>query len=162
MNRERKQSGFTLLEIIIVVFLLTIVTAVVLPSFSSVAPRDISLEAKSVASIIRHLDDTSRNTGTDALLTINLDVKTISYKSSEQEDSKDIGSLYSVETASSGLKEKGEVKIVFPPAGLLEVLRITLFEGPSYKDIIYNPYIGRVVIQDVTDERREKQQGQGR
>jgi len=150
-------GGFTLLEVMLVVFLITIVTAAVLPSFKNVLSPDISDDAKQVVSIVRMFLDVSGSTGTMLPMVINLDGKTIHYIDEDKEAVRRIGSLYSVETASSGLKVNGEVDVKFQPSGFSEYLRVRLFDGDEYLDVVYNPYSGRVLVKDVPPEERERE-----
>lgn len=152
------QRGFTLLEVILVVFLITIVTAAVLPSFSNLFSRDISADSRTVASIIRLLIDDSGSTGTALPMVIDLDEKRIHYVKEGTEAIKDVDSLYAVETASDGLKENGKVKLEFLPSGFSEYMKVRLFDGDRDMDVIYNPYTGRVTVREVTREEREEEE----
>lgn len=131
-----------------VVFILTVVMSVVFPSFYTALSRSPSSEANLVASVIRYLDDTSRNTGTEARLRLNLDEGYLSYESVERQGSYEIPSLYTTELTSAGVAGKGETEIVFPPTGLQEMLRVRLHDGTAFKDVVYNPYSGRVSIEE--------------
>lgn len=156
VNNLRK--GFTLLEVILVVFLITIVTAAVLPSFSDILSNDISGDSRAVASIFRLLIDDSGATGTALPMVIDLDRKIIHYVKEGREAIKEIDTLYSVETPSEGLKENGEAELEFQPSGFSEYVKVRLSDAESTMDVVYNPYTGRVMIKEVTEEEIKEEE----
>jgi prepilin-type N-terminal cleavage/methylation domain-containing protein len=157
----KKNIGFTLIELIIVVFIITIVTAAVLPSFFNFMSKDIASDAQFMASAIRYLEDNSTNTGTDSEMVINLDGKTVSYKTAEKEETREIDSLYSVELTSGGLKENGEVTVHFSSEGLTEKLKFKLYDKSLAMDVVYNPYSARVIVEKGLPPDEEKSEKQG-
>jgi len=159
LKRTEAKRGFTLIELVFVVFILTIVAAVVFPSFYTALSRSTSSEANLVASVIRYLNDVSRNTATEARLLLNLDERSISYESFEKQGSYEIESLYSAELTSTGVAEKGETAVVFPPTGLQEMLRVRLGEGTKFLEVLYNPYSGRVSVEDTGAEGEVRARG---
>jgi len=155
---NKLQEGFTLLEVILVVFLITIVTAAVLPSFSNILSKDISGDSKTVASIIRLLIDDSGATGTTLPMVVDLDGQIIHYIREGREEMKKVDTLYSIETPSYGMKENGEVKLEFQPSGFSEYMKVRLSNGERTMDVIYNPYTGRVMIKEVTEEEIKEEE----
>lgn len=147
---SERTRAFTLIEIIITVFIVTLVMAVVLPSFYSLGGKDTASDAKAAASIIRFLNDTSRNTRSEATMVFDLDGGTVSYKTEDKEETMEIRSLYSVELTSEGEKKGGEVTVTFSAGGLMERLRVRFHRNSEYMATVYNPYSGRVMIKKET------------
>lgn len=137
----------TLIELLIVIFIISLVLASILPTFSGFGSNDVTDDARLVASVIRYLDDTSRNTREQLTMVLDLDEKTVSYPGDTENVLKKIGSLYSVKLTSDEEKKSGMIQIDFPPSGLSERLRVMLSGDSEFMTVLYNPYSGRVIIE---------------
>ncbi|MCX8027395.1 MAG: type II secretion system GspH family protein [Thermodesulfovibrionales bacterium] len=143
MNNTK--NGFTLLEIIVVLFILSIITLTVFPLLS----KDTSLrsDVRMVSNVLRYVFDTSLTKKQTCLLKIVFSEKRLSYDC--QGDKKDfqINSLVSVILSSRGEMKEGELVIEFrPPA--YETLTFLLSDGVSSHSIKLNGITGKVRIDD--------------
>ena len=54
-----RQRGFTLLELTIVIFIIALLAAIVFPSFSGLSKRQLSSDARRIASLLQYLSDSA-------------------------------------------------------------------------------------------------------
>jgi len=143
MNKE----GFTLLELIVVIFIVSLIMAIVMPSFYGIGEGTLKSEAKKLASLLRHLNDSAITRKDTFLLTLNLDAKTLNWETLEgKKGSERFKGIFKVSTTSKGDVLKGEVILSFSPMGLQENLTITLRDGDKEMAILFNPLSGRVKV----------------
>jgi general secretion pathway protein H len=140
------RGGFTLLELMVVIFIVSIVLALVLPSFTSIGESRIISEAKRLGSIVRYLNDSAISTKESLQMKINLGDKTVEYSGPDGERSERFGSISSVELQSKGTIKEGEVIIFFGPVGGMENFNINLRDEKSGMTISFNSMSGRVKI----------------
>ena len=136
-NIIRRRGAFTLIEIMIVVFIISLFAVIVLPSFYEFGSAGSERDARMVASIIRYLNDTSQNTQSKLTLIVNVDNKTFSYPGRKGKETKIIGSLYSIRLSSSKEETKKSVTIHFDAGGLSEGLTVKLRGDSGFYDVIY-------------------------
>lgn len=151
-----EESAFTFLEVVIVVFIVSVLAAVVLPSLfgSSVSGHDD--DARMVASILRFAQDRALFTMNEVSVDVDLDRKTISFEREGKEEVRKISSLHAVKVTSSKKKLSGTVTVVFPDSGLMERITVRLSADSGYLDVICNPYSGKVTIERAVEEDLDK------
>ncbi len=143
------RSGFTLLELIVVIFILSVFMGLVMPVFYGVGEGRLNSEAGKMISILRYLNDSAVSRKETFPLTISLDTGTVRWKTHEGEKSEKLAGLFSVSTTSTGNVSKGEVTLFFGPLGLQENLLITLKDRDKEMLVSFNSLSGRAkVIQD--------------
>ncbi len=155
-KRLNDNRAFTLIEMLVVVFIISLIAAVVLPSLSGFGSKDVTDDARLVASVIRYLNDTSRNTRETTYMILDLDKNTLTYPKDEKNVIKKIGSLYSVKLTSAEEKSSGSIKVDFQPSGLSAQLLVRLSGDSQLVDVLYNPYSGRVMIEREADGIRKR------
>jgi general secretion pathway protein H len=153
--RLKDSRAFTLIEMLVVVFIISLIAAVVLPSFSGFGSKDVTDDARLMASVIRYLNDTSRNTGEAKYMILDLDKKTVSYPDDKGTVIKNIGSLYSAKLTSASEMHSGSIRVDFQPSGLSAQLLVRLSGDSQLLDVLYNPYSGRVMIEREADGIRK-------
>lgn len=141
-------SGFTLLELIVVIFIISIILAVSLPSFTGIGESRLKSDSKKVASILRYLNDTAITTKEGLEMKVHLNDKTIYYKGPEEEKKEKIENLSGISLQSKGLISEGEVTVFFNSSGAAENIQLHLSDGKSAKTVELNPSSGRVRIRD--------------
>lgn len=139
-------SGFTLLELIVVIFIVSVVLATSLPSFTRIGESRIKSDAKKIASIIRYLNDTAVSTKSNVYLKIDFKDRVVSYETSEEKRTEKFESISGVELQSRGMVSDGEVVIFFGSSGAKESFKVYLSDGKGTKTIILNSLSGRVSI----------------
>jgi prepilin-type N-terminal cleavage/methylation domain-containing protein len=148
--------AFTFLEVVIVVFIVSILAAVVLPSFfgSSISSHDD--DARMIASIIRFAKDSSQFSMNEVSIDIDLDKKTLAFMRENKKEVRKVDSLHAVKVTSSKKRLSGKMTVVFPDSGLTERITVSLIANSGYLDVIYNPYSGKVTIEKrVQDDLEE-------
>jgi prepilin-type N-terminal cleavage/methylation domain-containing protein len=139
-------KGFTLLEIIVALFLISFVAAVVLPSFARVGGRKLRSEAREIASILRFVHDSAISRKEMYWITFDLDKNLVSWKSPEGKNTKRFDHLTGLMTQSTGTVSKGEVTIMSEPLGFRENLSIYVGTGDENMTIAFNHLSGKVKI----------------
>lgn len=148
-------SGFTLLELIVVIFIISMILAVSLPSFTGRGDSSLRSDSKRVASILRYLNDTAITTKDSIEMKVNLNDKTIYYKGPEGEKKEKLESLSGISLQSKGLVSEGEMIVFFNLSGAPENINIHMKDGKSSTIVALNSSSGRVRI---TDDRENERQ----
>ncbi len=146
-------KGFTLLELMVVVFVISVVLALVLPSFTGIGESRITSEAKRLASIVRYLNDSAISTKENLQMKINLGDKLINYIGPDGEKSERFDDLSSIELQTKGAISEGEATVFFGPLGAQESFTIHLKDENSGMEISFNSVSGRVKITQGQNEK---------
>ncbi len=143
---NKKATGFTLLELLVVIFILSVITALVIPSFYGSGEGRLKSEAGKIASLLRYLNDTAISRKETYFLTLNLDTKIAKWETPEGKYSEKFESLITLSTTSSKNVSKGEITLFFNPLGLQENLIVTLKDKEQEMSVSFNPLSGRTKI----------------
>lgn len=143
---NKKAKGFTLLELLVVIFILSVITALVMPSFYGIGEGKLKSETGRIASLLRYLNDTAISRKETYFLKLNLDTKTVMWSTPEGERSEKFDSLLNISTTSTQNVSTGEIILFFSPLGLQENLIITLKDSKREMSISFNPLSGRAKI----------------
>jgi len=138
--------GFTLLELVVVIFVLSLVLALSLPSFTGIGESKIQSDAKRLASILRYLNDSAISTKESLYLKINFQDKTIHYNGPDGEKTETFDALSDIELQSKGTVSEGEATVLFGPSGASESLQLHLRSEKQDLTIALNALSGRVKI----------------
>jgi len=142
------RRGFTLLELIVALFLISLITAVVLPSFAGFGERKLKSEAREIASIMRFVHDSALSRKETYSLKFDFDGNVVVWKGPEGEKTKRFDNLTSITTQSTGTVSRGEVTILIEPLGLRENLSVHMGAGDENMTITFNHLSGKVKIKD--------------
>jgi len=145
--RSFSGGGFTLLELMVVIFIVSVVLALALPSFTGVGENKAMSDAKRIASILRYLNDSAQSTKESLSLKVDFRDKVIEYSSPEGEKSERFDSLSGVELQSRGNVTEGELLFFFSPLGAQENIIMHLGDEDSAIEVTLNNLSGRVKIQ---------------
>lgn len=141
-----RNCGFTLLEIILVVFIVSLFTAFALPSFSNLGSAGLKNDANKLASLLRDLNDSSIYTKKEFQLSVDFREKRVSWNGPDGEKSRELGRITAVTLPSKGVVREGQVIVFFGPLGLGENIEITLNKGEHEARVSMNALSGRVKI----------------
>jgi len=144
--RPSLEGGFTLLELIATLFIVSLLVAIILPSFLGHEEKELKSEARRIASVLRYLNDSSISSKKTYHLKVNLQQDTISWKGPKGERTEEFRSLASIELESKGEVREGEVIVFFGPLGIQENLAIHLREKGKGMIVGLNSMSGRVKI----------------
>jgi len=144
-----RRAGFTLLELVVVIFILSMLFAVSLPSFVGIGESRLRSEAKRLASILRYLNDSAITTKENLSFTADLKDKALRYTGPDGEKSERFDHLSGIELQSRGLLSEGEVTVFFGPTGAGESFRFHLRDNEQGLTVSLNAMSGRVkIVQD--------------
>ncbi len=142
----RCEGGLSLIELAAVLFIISLVAALVFPSFYGLGKNRISSDAGKVASLIRYLNDTAIYTKETYSLEFDLNGRSMTWKGPDGERRGDVKSLYSLDLPSRGEIRDGEVTIFFGPLGAAENIEVRLKDGEKGMTVTFSPVSGRAKI----------------
>lgn len=145
-SKKEASPGFTLLELIVVVFIISLLAAAVLPSLSRLGAGDLKADTKKISSLVRYLNDSAVYSKQTYWLKFDLRERSISWNGPEGEKSEGYKTLAGVNLQSRGLIRDGQVTVFFGPLGLRENLDIFLNDREKEFSIMFNSLSGRVKI----------------
>jgi general secretion pathway protein H len=149
-----RRTGYTLLELVVVIFILSLLAAVIFPSMSGLGEKSVTTEAKKTASLLRYLNDSAIYTKETYFLKFDLGEGLISWKGPDGEKAEKIKSLAGVRLPSKGEVKEGQVTVFFGPLGTREKVEISLKGKDEGLRVTLNPVSGKVrVVHDNEDER---------
>ena len=140
--------GFTLLELIVVLFITSLIMAIVLPSFTGFGEGKLKSEAREMASLLRYMNDSAASRKETFLMRFDLDKNTVSWKGPDGEKARKLDDMTGVTTESTGPVSKGEVTVFFEPFGIRENLSVHMSRRNKDITITLNHLSGRVKIKD--------------
>ncbi len=137
------QKGFTLIEIIVVIFIISIGLTVVLPAIN--IERSLKSEARLLSSILRYIMDTSITKKERLTVTVNLQDKTLQYETPEGKKKERFPHLQEVRSPSRGTIRDSELIIFFYPSGIKEQFIFVLKNEKETYEVEINPVSNRVI-----------------
>jgi len=140
-------KGFTLMELIVVIFIVSLMLMVSFPYFTISEGGKLKSEAALLASVLRYLNDSAVSAKETYGIKIELRQKTVSYKGPDGEKVERIDDLSSVSLQSRGTVSDGEVIVFFTPTGASESFTIHLRGEDSAIAVSSNSLSGRIGIQ---------------
>ena len=142
------KPGFTLLEIVVVLFIASLVMAIVLPSFAGFGESKLRSEAREMASILRYLNESAVSRKETFLIRFDLNKNMVNWQGPDGEKAKKFDDMTGVATQSKGMVSKGELIVFFEPFGIQENLSIHMSRGKKDMTISLNHLSGKVKIRD--------------
>jgi|WetSurSiteA1Bulk_404760.scaffolds.fasta_scaffold00652_7 general secretion pathway protein H len=139
--------GFSLIELIVVLFILSLVLAIVLPTFSSFGENRLKAEAREMASILRYMNDNAVSRKETFFLKFDLGKNEVAWSEPEGHKTRVFDDLTGVEIQSKGLVSTGELTLFFEPLGAPENLIVYMERGDSHMTVTLNHLSGRVKIE---------------
>jgi general secretion pathway protein H len=139
-------NGFTLVEMIVVIFIISLVLAISFPSFTLLQEGNLKSNAGHIASILRYLNDSAIYTKETYTMNINFKDRVVRYKGPDGEKTERIDNLSGITLQSRGKVSDGEVTVFFGPAGTGESFTIHLTDAESSLMIVFNALSGRVKV----------------
>ncbi len=146
---SRQPSAFTLFELVIVIFIISLTTALIMPSFWDTGDRALKTEAKRIAGTLRYVYDEAIGKKKPFVLTFNIDKDLYAFKSDNESRSFKLKSdvmFKTVSVPSLGDVPEGEVIMEVGPLGPAEPLTVYLFKDDFEYTVIFNHINGRAKI----------------
>lgn len=145
---RRVRTGFTLLEMMVVVFIISLFVALVVPSFRRMGQDRLKEDARKTASLLRYLSDSAIYGKETYPLTFDIRDKKITWKGPDGEKAEDMKDLVGVTLPSKGDITDGSITVFFGPLGLSETLDVHLESDDKKMTVDFNPLSGRAVIKE--------------
>lgn len=149
-----RRAGFTFIELVIVLFILSLATALIMPSFWGTEKTTLKTEVKHISSTLKYIYDEAVSKKQTYLFNINLDNETWGFKSKKESRSfriKGNAEIQDIIVPSLGEVSSGEVIIEFGPMGPEEPIILHLKKGESEYTVIFNHLNGRAkILEDYT------------
>jgi len=142
--------GFTFLELLAVMFIISLLAALVFPSFRAFEGKSLKSDAARIASLLRYLNDSAISSKNTYPLKIDLADGSLSWDGPEGGRTEKFRSLSEVTLQSRGGIREGQVTVFFGPLGINEGLEFLLRQEDSLMKVLFNPISGRAKI--TTDE----------
>ena len=142
----RGTHGFTLLELIVVLFVISIVMALVMPSFTNFGERKLKSEVRELASLLRYMYDSAVAQKETFFIRFDIDEGMVSWKGPDGEREKIFDDITGVTTQSRGRVSKGEIIFFFNPLGTRENISVHMSDGDNDMTITLHHLSGRVKI----------------
>ncbi|MDL1970492.1 MAG: type II secretion system GspH family protein [Candidatus Desulfofervidaceae bacterium] len=139
-------KGFSLLELIVVLVILTFALSILSPLFSKSETLDLKAEVQRMVSIIRYLDDNATAHKQVYRLKFNFSQKLVQWEKPEGWKTHKFKYLQDVNLFSRGTINKGEVIIFFEPTGNTEAMKIHFGSQEQELTVFWQPVSGRVKI----------------
>jgi general secretion pathway protein H len=146
---QNPKSGFTLLELIVVIFIISLSLMLIMPAFWISDESILKTEARHFSSTLRYIHDEAIGKKQPYLLLVNLDRNTWGFNSEKETRNfivkKDIR-IKDIVIPSHGEISQGEITVVFGPLGPEEPIVLHLQKGEAEYTIIFNHINGRTKI----------------
>jgi len=141
-----RQRGFTLLELIVVIFVIALLAGIVFPSFRGLSQRQLSSDARRVASLLQYLSDSSMASKETYSVDFDLQKSSISWKGPEGDKTESLKTLAGVDLQSKDMTREGLVTVFFGPAGIMEYIEVLLKDDEREMKVTFNPISGKAKI----------------
>jgi len=145
-SEGQKVKGYTLLELLVVVFIISLLSAIILPSFFTTGENRLKSEARKMASLLRYLNDSSMSGKETLSLKFDIQEGTIQWRGPDGEKTERLPDLASVELQSKGEIKEGQVTVFFGPLGINENIAVHLKEDKKGITVTLNAISGRARI----------------
>lgn len=140
-------KGFTLLELMVVIFIISMMLAVSIPSFTGIGSSRVKSDAERIASIIRYLNDSAISEKEMFSMKIDFNRKLLIYKGPDGDRTEGFKDISGVELPSKGMVSQGEVVVFFGPSGASENINLYIRDDKNSLTVSFNSLSGRVKIE---------------
>jgi prepilin-type N-terminal cleavage/methylation domain-containing protein len=140
------KKGFSLLELIVALFIVSLILAVVFPSFVVFGENRLKAEAREMASILRYMNDGASSRKETFVIKFDLDKNSVFWQGPDGEKTKGFEDLTGVTTQANGTVNKGELIVFFDPLGIKENLSVHMQREKKNVTVTLNHLSGKVKI----------------
>lgn len=146
---DKSAPAFTLIELVIVIFIISLTTALIMPNLWDTGERAVKSEAKRVGNTMRYIYDEAAGKKQDYLITIDLNDGSWGYKSqtaSRVFKMRDDVTFRDVVVPSLGEVTSGDVELKFGPTGPEEPVILHLMKDEVEYTVTFNHMNGRAKV----------------
>lgn len=141
-------KGVTLIEIITALFVISLVLAIIFPSFDIFKENKLKSEAREIGSILKYLNESASSSKETFSIIFNFDEHILVWYEKEGEKKRKFEDILAVETQSNGLVNKGELTLFFPPTGIQQNIIVHIGRDDKKIMVALNHLNGRIKIYD--------------
>lgn len=148
-NKNKKESAFTLIELVIVIFIISLTSALIIPNLWESDKRALRSEAKRIGNTLRYIYDEAAGKKATYTFKINLNEGSWGFESDKETRSLKVSDnilIRDVIIPSLGTITTGEAILTFGPLGPEETLTIHLSTDEFEYTIIFNHLNGRAKV----------------
>jgi len=142
----RGLHGFTLLELIVALFVISIVMALAMPSFTGFGERKLKSEVREMASLLRYMNDSAIARKETYFMKFALDDGMVSWTGPDGTRQKAFDDISGITTQATGRVSKGEITFFFEPLGTRENISVHMSDGSNEMSVTLHHLSGRVKI----------------
>jgi prepilin-type N-terminal cleavage/methylation domain-containing protein len=146
---KRNIRGFSLLELIIVIMIISVTAALVMPSLWDTGERALKSEAKRLSSTLRYIYDEAAGKKQTYLFKADLSLNSWGYESESESrifNMEDNIIFKDIVIPSHGKIVSGEITIIFGPIGPEEPVILHLMKDEAEYTIFFNHLNGRAKL----------------
>jgi general secretion pathway protein H len=144
-------AGFTLIELIVVLFILSLALSLIMPSFWDAGENSLRTQTRHMSSTLRYIHDEAVSKKRIYSVNFDFDKKSWGFRNEKEAkyfSMKDDVELKDIVIPSRGEISTGELIVKFSPLGLEEPLTLHLKKGDREYTIFFNHLNGRTKILD--------------
>lgn len=146
--KDNSQVGITLIELITALFIVSLVLAIIFPSFEIFGENKLKSEAREIGSILKYLNESASSSKETFSIAFNFDEHTLIWNEKEGQRKKKFDDISGVETQSNGLVNRGELILFFPPTGIQQNVIVHLNRNDKKIIVTLNHLNGKIKIYD--------------
>ncbi len=159
--RLRQKAGFTLIELVIVMVVISIALAIVLPRFTSLNSQNLKSDAEKVSALVRYLHEAAESRKLFYRLSFDTEKGTVtverskdSIKYSRETEASVRGfslasgvEILDIQAPGLGSVASGRIEVLFAPVGS-SPFTLHLGGSDNVLTVSFNPYNGRVSVEE--------------
>lgn len=145
----RDSAGFTLVELLVVIFIISLISSIIMPSLWDTGKRSLTSEAKRVSNTLRYIYDEAAGKKQDYIFNIDLDSNIWSFESDSESRSFEMKKevmFKDIVIPSHGEISNGELAVIFGPLGPEEPIILHLIKDDAECTIKFNHLNGRAKV----------------
>ncbi len=141
-------KGVTLIELVAVLFIVSLVVAIIFPSFEIFGENKLKSEALEIGSILKYLNESASSSKETFSIVFDFNEQTLIWNEKEGQRKKKFEDISGVETQSNGLVNRGELILFFPPTGIQQNIIVHLNRDDKKLMVALNHLNGKIKIYD--------------
>jgi prepilin-type N-terminal cleavage/methylation domain-containing protein len=151
LTTVKSPSAFTLIELIIVIIIISLTTALIMPSLWDTGEWAVKSDAKRIGNTLRYIYDEAAGKKQTYLLKIDLSADSWSFESEKESrkfEMQDNVMFKDIMIPSLGEVTIGEVTLKFGPLGAEEPVTLHLIKNETEYTVMFNNINGRAKIHE--------------
>ena len=148
-NSGSRNSAFTLIELVIVIFIISLTTALIVPNLWDNGERALKSDAKRIANTLRYIYDEAAGKKITYTLKVNINEGSWAFESEKESrrfTMKEDIAFKDIVIPSLGTITNGEAVFPFGPLGPEEPITLHLLKNELEYTVIFNHLNGRVKV----------------